>query len=55
MIFFKSLVKLCKRKKNNGYYEASDILTRKEKNSIVIALGTISIPLFISALFLIIN
>ncbi|WP_161802930.1 hypothetical protein [Caloranaerobacter sp. TR13] len=50
-----AMAKLMKRKKRNGYYEASEILTVKERNSLIIASITLLIPVLISGLLLIIN
>lgn len=50
-----AISKLMKRKKRNGYYEASDILTAQEKNSLIIASVTLLIPVLISGLLLMIN
>lgn len=50
-----AISKLLKRKKRNGYYEASEILTVKERNSLIIASVTILVPILISGLLLMIN
>jgi len=51
----KALVKLTKRKKRNGYYEASQVLTVAEKQSILIALSALFVPLLIAGTMLLIN
>ena len=48
-----ALNKLTKRKKRNGYYEASYILTQNEKNSIVIASTLILVPILVTTVLLI--
>lgn len=55
MSFFKTLGKLFKRKKRNGYYEANDILTIGEKQSLYIGFSIILIPLFIAFILVILN
>ncbi|MBV1821808.1 hypothetical protein [Anaerosalibacter bizertensis] len=55
MTFFEAISKLLKRKKINGYYEASSILTPKEKQSLIIGFSIIIIPIIICLLLLILN
>lgn len=55
LLFFKTLSKLFKRKKINGYYEASNILTPKEKQSLIIGFCIIGIPVLICVILAIIN
>lgn len=43
-----ALDKLHKRKKINGYYEASDILTSEEKTTLVTVSSIILVPIIIS-------
>ena len=55
MTFFKAVSKLSKRKKRNGYYEASEILTVEEKNSILLVSICLITPLIVSSLLLLVN
>lgn len=47
MSLMKTVKKVLSRKKRNGYYEASDILTPVEKQSLVIFISSLSIPILI--------
>lgn len=40
--------KIIKRKKIKGYYNSNDVLTPKEKQSLIIGLSVILIPLIIT-------
>lgn len=53
--FVKAIKKIAKRKKRNGYYEASEILTVEEKNSLIIFSISIFIPLIVSISLILIN
>ncbi|MBW4829166.1 MAG: hypothetical protein KZY61_11985 [Clostridiaceae bacterium] len=55
MTFFAALSKLYKRKKVDGYYEASYMLTPKEKQSLIIGFSIIIIPTIICLLLFILN
>jgi len=55
LTFFAALSKVYKRKKIDGYYEASSMLTPKEKQSLIIGFSIIIIPIIICILLLILN
>lgn len=55
MTFFDAMSKLFKRKKRNGYYEASDVLTPNEKQSIFLGFSIIIVPLLISVILIFLN
>lgn len=47
MTFFKTLKKLFKRKKIKGYYNSDDIITPKEKQSLIMGFSIVLFPLLI--------
>ncbi|WP_236909574.1 hypothetical protein [Clostridium sp. Cult3] len=51
MLFFRALKKLFKRKKIRGYYNSDDIITAKEKQSLIIGFSIILVPLIIAIAF----
>lgn len=55
MNFYKALSKLTCRKKINGYYESSQLLTVAEKQSILIASFLIIIPIVSALVLVVIN
>jgi len=55
MTIVKAVKKITKRQKRNGYYEASEILTSQEKQSLVVFSLSILVPLFITSMLLLIN
>ena len=55
MTFIKAISKLAKRKKRHGYYEASEILTSEEKQSILIVFLSICVPLVVASTILLIS
>jgi hypothetical protein len=55
LTFFKAVKKISTRKKINGYYESSYLLTRKEKESIIISLFLIMVPFLISLIIIGVN
>ena len=55
MPFFNTAIKLFKRKKTNGYYEASDMLTPHEKQSLLLGISIILIPLIITLILIALN
>ncbi|NLY78040.1 MAG: hypothetical protein GX080_08180 [Tissierellia bacterium] len=55
MSFFNALNKLIKRKKVNGYYNSDDLITVKEKQSLLVGFSIILIPLLIAIILIILN
>lgn len=55
MSFFKALKKIFNRKKRKGYYESSDLLTMEEKQSLLIVSLSLTIPVIIAFVVLMIN
>lgn len=55
MTLINAVSKLTRRKKRNGYYEASELLTPQEKQSLVIASCVALIPALVTTLLLVIN
>ncbi|HLR34239.1 MAG TPA: hypothetical protein VK071_02795 [Tissierellales bacterium] len=55
MLFVNAVKKIVKRKKIDGFYEASYVLTPKEKQSLAIGFSAIAIPILIALLIIIIN
>ena len=55
LTFFKAVKKISTREKINGYYESSYLLTRKEKESIIISLFIIMVPFLISLIIIGVN
>lgn len=55
MDFLKAVKKLRKRRQRKGFYEASDILTAKEKNSIIVVSASLLVPILVTLMMLIMN
>lgn len=55
MNFFGALKKIISRKKTKGYYEASQILTVEEKQSLVIASAILIVPFMLSLILMLSN
>jgi len=55
LLFVNAVKKIVKRKKIDGFYEASYVLTPKEKQSLAIGFSAIAIPILITLLIIIIN
>lgn len=54
-LFFKALYKIFKRKKINGYYNSDYIISHKEKESLLIGLSIIFVPIVITIIIISFN
>ena len=54
-MFFKALHKILKRKKINGYYNSDYIISHKEKESLLIGLSVILVPILITIIIISFN
>lgn len=54
-LFFKAIYKILKRKKVDGYYNSDYIISHKEKESLLIGLSVILVPILITIIIISFN